>query len=321
MAGERRSLLTSLGSCLWLVSLLGSLALVQAADAQPASLDGRASPAVRDDRGVEVRLARPARRIVSLLPSLTETVCALGACSSLVGTDRHSNYPPQVRALPKLGGLDDANVEAIVALKPDLVLLAMSSRIVERLEGLGITVAALEPRSSNDVLSALERTDRLLGSSAAPSVWRNIQAKIEQASRQLDPAARGLSVYYEVGSGPYAASETSFVGEALIRLGLHNIVPGRLGPYPQINPEFVVAADPALILIASEQATGLASRPGWQHVRALRENRLCRIDSADGDVLARAGPRMGDAALVLSRCVNQALAVSPLPRSSASLSR
>jgi len=75
-----------------------------------------------DDRGVAVSLSAPAHRIVSLLPSLTETVCAMGACARLVGTDRYSNYPAPVQALPKTGGLDDANIEMIVALKPDVVL-------------------------------------------------------------------------------------------------------------------------------------------------------------------------------------------------------
>ncbi len=277
--------------------------------------------AIRDDRGVEVRLAAPAQRIISLLPSLTETVCALGACARLVGTDRHSNFPAQVNALPKLGGLDDAQVERIVALKPDLVLLAISSRIVERLETLGITVVALEPRSERDVRRVLDQVAQLVGSQAAPAVWVGIQAQVEQAVGQLDPAARGLRVYYEAASGPYAASETSFVGEAMRRLGLRNIVAGRLGPYPLINPELVVAADPELIMIAARDAASLAARPGWQHVKALRENRLCRFGTGEGDILARAGPRMGEAALLLSSCINHALVESPLAGTTAAQQR
>ncbi|WP_418315213.1 ABC transporter substrate-binding protein [Piscinibacter sakaiensis] len=288
----------------WVIALLPAWAA-----AQPAA----AAVSVRDDRGVLVQLPAPPRRIVSLLPSLTETVCAVGACARLVGTDRHSNHPQQVRTLPKLGGLDDAHVEQIVALKPDLVLLAMSSRIVERLESLGITVVALEPRSQADFHRVLQQVARLTGSATAEAVQRDIDQKIEQAMRQIDPAARGLDVYYEVGSGPFAASESSFVGELMARLGLRNIVPGRLGPYPQLNPEFVVAADPALIMIAAHEAGSLATRPGWARIRALREGRVCRFDAADGDVLARPGPRIGDAALLIARCVNRALAASPLP--------
>ena len=93
---------------------------------------------VHDDRGAALTLAQPPQRIVSLLPSLTETVCELGACSRLVGTDRHSNWPASVRALPRLGGLEDAQIERIVALKPDLVLLAVSARAADRLRALGL---------------------------------------------------------------------------------------------------------------------------------------------------------------------------------------
>ena len=93
---------------------------------------------VTDDRGVAVTLARPPQRIVSLLPSLTESVCALGACARLVGVDRYSNDPASVQALPKVGGGLDPNIEAIVALRPEVVLLATSSRAASRLESLGL---------------------------------------------------------------------------------------------------------------------------------------------------------------------------------------
>ena len=105
---------------------------------------------VTDDRGVVVTLPQSPQRIVSLLPSLTETVCELGQCHRLVGVDRYSNHPASVRALPKTGGGIDPNIEAIVALKPDVVLMATSSRGVQRLEALGLKVLAMEPKSSAD---------------------------------------------------------------------------------------------------------------------------------------------------------------------------
>jgi len=95
-------------------------------------------------------------RIVSLVPSLTESICALGECARLVGTDRYSNWPEPVRTLPKLGGLDDAQVERIAALKPDLVLAAPSARAVERLEGVGLKVIVLHSRSHQDVKRSLQ---------------------------------------------------------------------------------------------------------------------------------------------------------------------
>lgn len=118
---------------------------------------------VVDERGVTVSLPQPPQRIVTLLPSLTEGVCALGACSRLVGVDNYSNSPDAVRALPQLGGGLDPNVEAIVALRPDAVLLAKSSRVTQRLEALGLRVLVLEPKSHADVRRVLDKLDQVLG--------------------------------------------------------------------------------------------------------------------------------------------------------------
>src|SRR6478735_10895553 len=106
--------------------------------------EARADDKLRDDRGALVVLATPPQRIVSLLPSLTESVCAIGACARLVGTDRFSNWPASVAALPKLGGFDDVRIEAVVALKPDVVLVPPSARVIDRLEQLGLKVIVLE---------------------------------------------------------------------------------------------------------------------------------------------------------------------------------
>ena len=104
-----------------------------------------------DDRGRVVVIEKAPQRVITLLPSLGEIVCELKACDLLVGVDRYSNWPERVKALPKLGGLDDTQLEALVKLKPDLVLLARSSRVTQRLESMGIKVVALEPQSQEDM--------------------------------------------------------------------------------------------------------------------------------------------------------------------------
>jgi iron complex transport system substrate-binding protein len=253
---------------------------------------------LRDDRGVELHFAAPPQRIVSLLPSLTESVCALGACRRLVGVDRYSNHPPSVRSLPNVGGLDDSNVEAIVALKPDLVLTGTSARVIARLEALGLKVAAIEPRDIAAARRALMQLDAVLETRAADTLWQRIDADVSAAARGIPADARGARVYIEVATGPYAASEAAFSGELLTRLGLVNIVPASLGPYPLLNPEFVVRADPDLILIADRHAGDLAARPGWKGLRA----KVCAYTAAEGDLLARAGPRLGEAAALIARC-------------------
>lgn len=258
-----------------------------------------------DERGVSVDLPRPPQRIVSLLPSLTESVCALGACDRLVGVDRYSNWPASVRALPQVGGGIDPNVEAIVALKPDLVLLAKSSRVTERLEGLGLKVMVLEPKNHADVRRVLDALGRVLGVDDAQAVWRAIDASVSAAAQSLPAGVKRTRVYFEVNSAPYAAGESSFIGETLTRLGANNIVPASLGPFPKLNPEFVVRADPELIMVGDRGAQGLEQRPGWGRIQAVREGRICRFTAEQSDVLVRPGPRMGEAARLMAACLQE----------------
>eukprot|EP01036_Dinobryon_divergens_P049404 gene49404-66193_t len=123
----------------------------------------QASLQVTDDKGVVVSFERAPVRIVSLLPSLTETVCELGHCQRLVGVDRYSNWPASVQQLPRVGGGIDPNIEAIVALKPDLVLMAESSRAAERLQALGLKVLMLEPKTHEQVQVVIAKVAQALG--------------------------------------------------------------------------------------------------------------------------------------------------------------
>lgn len=259
--------------------------------------------AFTDERGVTVRFSAPPQRIVSLLPSLTETVCALGRCAQLVGVDRHSNWPALVRSLPRLGGLDDSNIEGIVALRPDVVLLARSARVTARLESLGIKVMALEPDSLAGARRALLALGRLLAVPDAPGIWADIEAAMAAAAQSVPAHARGVRVYFEVSSVPYAASEASFIGETLTRLGAINVVPAALGPFPALNPEFVVRANPDVIMLGEQGGLALPQRPGWTAIRAVREQRVCAFGAAESDVLTRPGPRMAEAARLMAQCL------------------
>jgi iron complex transport system substrate-binding protein len=245
----------------------------------------------------------PPQRIVSLLPSLTETVCELGQCHRLVGVDRYSNHPASVRSLPQAGGGIDPNIETIVALRPDVVLMATSSRGVQRLESLGLKVLALEPRSSTDAQRVMGKLGQLLEVPDAQRIWRAIDAGVSAAAQSLPARQRPLRVYYEVSTGGYAAGTQSFIGEMMGRLGVQNIVTPDLGPFPRINPEYVVRADPDLIMIGSRNVQGLELRPGWAGMRALRERRVCIFTPEESDVLVRPGPRMADAARLMARCI------------------
>jgi iron complex transport system substrate-binding protein len=267
---------------------------------------------VTDDRQVAVTFTQAPKRIVTLLPSLAETVCVLGACDRLVGTDKHANWPASVKALPKLGGLDDTQLEALVRLKPDVVLLAKSARIIARLEALGIPVLALEPQTHADVHRVLQTVAVALhlpnAQGQADAVWQNIQRQVSQAKSNIPAQAINATVYLEASTGGYAAGEASFIGEIMRQLGLKNIVTSSMGAFPKLNPEFVVRANPQLVVLAQPMATHLSQRPGWSAIAAIKNKRVCAFPLAQADILVRPGPRLGEAAQLISDCVLRSFA-------------
>jgi iron complex transport system substrate-binding protein len=274
----------------------------------------RAEVVVTDARHRTVRLAQPAQRIVSLQPSFAEAVCALGACDRLVGIDRYSNWPASVRRLPQVGGGIDPNIEAIAALRPDVVLASASSQGTARLQALGIPVLTIEPKGGlADAQRMLGMVARLLGlpDQRADAVWQEAQARLRAAAARMPPSARGMTVFFEAAAGPYGAGPQSFIGEVLAALGLANVLPARLGPFPRLNPEYVVRANPRFIMAgeyANPSMPGAAGRvsfryPGWNDMAAVREGRVCLFTRAQVDVLVRPGPRLGEAAAIVADCV------------------
>lgn len=265
----------------------------------------QAAVVVTDDRGRRHELAAPPARIVTLMPSLTESVCALGACERLVGTDRYSDWPASVRTLPRLGGLEDTPIERLVSLKPDVVLAPVSSRAIDRLESLGLVVIALEPKSLADTGRVLGELGALLGRRAeGERLWRELARRIDAAAARVPPAWRGKRVYFEVAAAPYAASESSFVGETLARLGLANVVPAAMGPFPKLNPEFVVRAQPDVLMASAGAVAEMPRRPGWAAMAALARGHTCGFPTERYEFLVRPGPRLAEAAEVIVQCLN-----------------
>lgn len=261
---------------------------------------------ITDDRGAVITFSKSPQRIVSMLPSLTESVCALGQCGRLVGVDRYSNWPNAIGQLPKLGGGLDPNIEAIVALKPDVVLIASSSRAITQLASLGITVVALEPKVHADVQRVLTTLGQILDipiEFGAKRIWSEIDAAMTAAEKSIPTKAKGAQVYFEVNAAPYAAGQESFIGETLTRLGAKNIIPKGLGPFPKINLEFVVRANPDVIMVSQQGVAAMDKRPGWAAMRAIREKHVCVFSSDEDDILVRAGPRMAQAAQLMANCL------------------
>jgi len=275
------------------------------------SLGLLASPiTVADDGGDTLTLNNPPQRVISLLPSLTESVCALGKCNTLVGTDRYSNWPKSIDLLPKLGAIGDFNIERIVQLKPDLVLLEKASPLIPRLKSLGIATLGFDIKSMEDEHRTLQKLDLVFATTQGQRVWDQIQMQIVRSAKQLPASPKNISVYFEVNPAPYAAGRSSFIGEILNSLGLMNIIPASLGPFPKINPEFVVKARPQVILISETQVSQLKKRPGWSTIPAISQNKICTFTPEENDILVRPGPRMGEAAFIISECIQKKMSSS-----------
>lgn len=249
---------------------------------------------------------RPPQRIASLLPSLTETVCALQACDRLVVVDRYSDWPQSVARVPKAGGLEDADVEQIVRAHPDVVLLAHAPGLEERLRSLGLDVFELDTETYADIGRNISIIGALLG---VPGRAARLNRKIEQSVEAiaLDTrkrlGGRTPLVYFEVDPTPYGAGPESFIGALLRLAGARNIISPDLGPFPKLNPEYVVRANPDVIFVSPADAPALAQRPGWSRIRAVHEGRICSFPPGVRDTIVRPGPRVAEGLEALSECL------------------
>jgi iron complex transport system substrate-binding protein len=264
--------------------------------------------AFQPSQGQQVRpgAEATARRIISLMPALTEAVCLLGACERLVATDRHSDWPAAIQKLPKLGALDDTSLEAVIALKPDLILSHPGGRLNERLKALGYPVLELRSDNLQDIRHALQEIERRLKlpqSGRAAKLWEETQGALQAQAKTL--ALNGKTrVYIEVDSALYAAGPSSYLGELLTMLGAQNIVASPLGAFPKLAPEFVLSQQPELIM-QMHSGPSLAQRPGWHSLTAIKQGRLCQWSKEQLNILVRPGPRVAEASALMAACLQK----------------
>ena len=228
-----------------------------------ASVQGLAQVQVLDDYGKEVRLASPARRIVSLSPHLTELLYAAGAGERLVGAVEYSDYPPQARALPRVGSDAGIDLEAVLALRPDLIVAwpnAGSLRAVNRLAEMRLPVFRSEPRELEDIPRTLERLGALSGTGEeagrAASAFRTRAARLERRYSTRPP----LRVFYQVWDRPLLTVNGDHVISKVMRLcGARNVFARLPLIAPEVDREAVLRADPQVIV-----ASGAGeARPPW----------------------------------------------------------
>lgn len=251
--------------------------------------------------GASALAAAPVQRVVSLLPSATEAVCALGACERLVGADDFSLDPAHLPPLVRLGAPFQPQLESLLRLQPDLVLMGRSGPLAPRLRALGLQVWEMDTTTVEQVYAMLRQLDTVLGTSRAATVIAQMQAQLQQLAAQAQelPPQR---VYVEVDAALYSAGPASFIGQLLQQLGARNIAPATGPAFPQLSPEYVVQQAPELI-IQTHSAQAVQLRAAWAGIPAVQQGRICALSPEERRLVTRPGPRMAEAAAVFLRCL------------------
>lgn len=248
------------------------------------------------------------KAIVSLSPTATEMLFAMGAGEQVIAVDDQSNYPAEALDKPHdLSGFEP-NVEAIAALQPDLVIM-QDPTVQEQLEALGITVfIGAAPATFDDVYAQIEQLGAATGHVGdAAELVGNMQADIEAAVAAAPQTGDALAFYHELDNTFYSVTSNTFIGQVYELFGLKNIAdeaqPGN--DYPQLNAEYIVQQDPALIFLADTKCCGespetVATRPGWDAIAAVKNGDVVAIDD---DIASRWGPRLVDFVKAVSDAV------------------
>jgi iron complex transport system substrate-binding protein len=272
-------------------------------DAGGEARGNRGAIPVVDDAGREIELRGPARRIVSLVPSVTATIVALGASDRLVARTRY-DQDLALAGLPSLGGGLDPSLEGIVDLRPDLVI-AWNARddraLVPRLRAAGIPVYSAQIQDTTAIFTTIDRIGRLLGSgSRADSVASALRDTLRAVADDVPAGSRPRALYLIAEDPPRTAGPSTFIGQAIAIAGADPVFSDLAEPWPIVSLEAVIAARPdAIVLPVGSGLPGrdaLMRRAGWRDLPAVREGRVVEIEA---DLLARPGPDLGRAARAL----------------------
>jgi len=282
--------------------------------ARPSSPPAAADSAVSlvDDAGRTVALPHPARRIVALVPSVTETVVALGAADRLVGrTD--FDHGPAVDRLPSIGGGLDPSVETLVSLHPDLVLgweTTGRPELRNRLTALGIPVFSIKTEDTTDVFRAVRNVGRLTGRArAADSLAASLRAELDAVRASVAGAARPTVFYMAWNDPPLTAGPKTFISQVIEVAGGRNAFADATALWPTVSIEEIVRRQPEFVVVpAGEQGSSkvdeLRRAAGWRELRALREGRGVMVPA---EVVNQPGPRLGEAARAMRDAIHPGL--------------
>ena len=291
----------SLGSLFLLALCLVASACASASSSTSAAAAGTSAtpfPVTVEAANGSVTLDAAPTTIVSMSPTATEMLFAVGAGEQVVAADSYSNYPAEAPTT-ELSAYEP-NVEAIAAYEPDLVVYADDLGDLQKsLDKLHIP-AIQQPAAVtiDDVYAQLQQLGQITGHDAeATAEVQDLQAEVAAVAASIGDAGSGMTYYYELDDTYYSVTSDTFIGNLLGQLGLQNIADeakGASSGYPQLSAEYVVAADPDLILLADtkccgQDAASVAKRPGWSNLTALQNGGVVELDD---DIASRWGPRI-----------------------------
>ncbi len=293
-----------------ILAVLSMSVLLLATVPAPAASSGGVS--VVDDTGRTVSLAAPARRIVSLSPHNTENLFAAGAGERVVGVSAYSDYPAAARERPRVGGFGSMSLEAVLGLRPDLVVAwagGNDPRLVARLERLGVPVFRSQPASLEDVAANLERLGRLAGT---PGQARQAAGRLRAGRDALAAAhaeARPVRVFYQLWDQPLRTIGGGQLTDRLLAIcGGVNVFGGLEVPAPQVGREAVIGAAPEVILLAGDAAERGHWREAWRDWPTIPAVAAGRLHFVDPDLTQRHTPRALEGARRICRRLDAARA-------------
>jgi iron complex transport system substrate-binding protein len=264
---------------------------------------------VIDDFGRNVTIDQLPTRIVSLQPSNTEILFAVGAGPRVLGVTRYCDYPPQVLAGVKdgsikvVGGFTDPNIELIVSLQPDLVLAwgDLQKGAISSLEAKGLTVVVLFPKTISDILEDIKLIGRIVGrSDAAINLADTLAARINTVVDKTRGALYKPRVYFEIWYNPLmSVGPGTYINDLITMAGGVNIFADSKAPYPEVNAETIIERQPEIVIVAKgymglaieETKSKFRDRPGWESITAVRNNEIYEVDE---NTVYRSGPRIVD---------------------------
>lgn len=261
---------------------------------------------LKDASGTEVTFEKAPERIVSLAPSETETVFAVGAGDKVVGVDKWSDYPEEAKAKPKMGDMN-TNIEAVVAAKPDVVFASASlnKKAVEQLRGLNVKVYASNPATIDQAIERVEIVGQILNkqeqAKKTADEMKADKKKVTDAVKNAPPK----KVYMEFNPG-WTVGDGEFMSEMVALAGGVNVGAGKKGWY-QIDPEAIIKANPEVIIYSKDEA-GMGSildemkkRPGWDGIEAMKAGKLTAIEA---NLTNRVGPRITKGLVEMAKAIH-----------------